>query len=169
MMTVPPQLTSSLPSFSYPASFRHPPPASSLDSLLCFISISTPSHGQFLAVLRHILCLPRSLPRSYLFDPAGGHLASAIAPNIAPGPRRAVTNSSKLWPLWKFRHFKLFEIEETVPLPLVPLVCMLACGPMMSNVPSGQVASASMPGIGHPVIPGCQSVCEIAWTTESLG
>ena len=29
MMTVPPQLTSSLPSFSYPASFRHPPPASS--------------------------------------------------------------------------------------------------------------------------------------------
>ena len=28
-MTVPPQLTSSLPSFSYPASFRHPPPASS--------------------------------------------------------------------------------------------------------------------------------------------
>ena len=30
MMTVPPQLTSSLPSFSYPASFRHPPPASSL-------------------------------------------------------------------------------------------------------------------------------------------
>ena len=30
MMTVPPQLTSSLPSFSYPASFRHPPPASSV-------------------------------------------------------------------------------------------------------------------------------------------
>ena len=30
-MTVPPQLTSSLPSFSYPASFRHPPPASSFD------------------------------------------------------------------------------------------------------------------------------------------
>ena len=30
MMTVPPQLTSSLPSFSYPASFRHPPPASSI-------------------------------------------------------------------------------------------------------------------------------------------
>ena len=29
MMTVPPQLTSSLPSFSYPSSFRHPPPASS--------------------------------------------------------------------------------------------------------------------------------------------
>ena len=29
MMTVPPQLTSSLASFSYPASFRHPPPASS--------------------------------------------------------------------------------------------------------------------------------------------
>ena len=29
-MTVPPQLTSSLPSFSYPASFRHPPPASSI-------------------------------------------------------------------------------------------------------------------------------------------
>ena len=29
MMTVPPQLTSSLPSFSYPASFRHLPPASS--------------------------------------------------------------------------------------------------------------------------------------------
>jgi hypothetical protein len=29
MMTVPPQLTSSLPSFSYPASFRHPAPASS--------------------------------------------------------------------------------------------------------------------------------------------
>ena len=29
MMTVPPQFTSSLPSFSYPASFRHPPPASS--------------------------------------------------------------------------------------------------------------------------------------------
>ena len=29
MMTVPPRLTSSLPSFSYPASFRHPPPASS--------------------------------------------------------------------------------------------------------------------------------------------
>ena len=29
MMTVPPQLTSSLPFFSYPASFRHPPPASS--------------------------------------------------------------------------------------------------------------------------------------------
>ena len=29
MMTVHPQLTSSLPSFSYPASFRHPPPASS--------------------------------------------------------------------------------------------------------------------------------------------
>jgi len=28
-MTVPPQLTSSLSSFSYPASFRHPPPASS--------------------------------------------------------------------------------------------------------------------------------------------
>ena len=34
MMTVPPQLTSSLPSFSYPASFRHPPPASSFD--MCF-------------------------------------------------------------------------------------------------------------------------------------
>ena len=32
MMTVPPQ-TSSLPSFSYPASFRHPPPASSLNML----------------------------------------------------------------------------------------------------------------------------------------
>ena len=31
MMTVPPQLTCSLPSFSYPASFRHPPPASSFD------------------------------------------------------------------------------------------------------------------------------------------
>ena len=31
-MTVPQQLTSSLPSFSYPASFRHPPPASSLSS-----------------------------------------------------------------------------------------------------------------------------------------
>ena len=29
-MTVPPQLTSSLLSFSYPASFRHLPPASSL-------------------------------------------------------------------------------------------------------------------------------------------
>jgi len=29
MLTVPPQLTSSLPSFSCPASFRHPPPASS--------------------------------------------------------------------------------------------------------------------------------------------
>ena len=29
MITVPPQLTSSLPSFSYPASFRPPPPASS--------------------------------------------------------------------------------------------------------------------------------------------
>ena len=34
MMTVPPQLTSSLPSFSYPASFRHPPPASSFQSFL---------------------------------------------------------------------------------------------------------------------------------------
>ena len=33
MMTVPPQLTSSLPSFSYPASFRHPPPASSCTTL----------------------------------------------------------------------------------------------------------------------------------------
>ena len=30
MLTVPPQLTSSLPSFSCPTSFRHPPPASSL-------------------------------------------------------------------------------------------------------------------------------------------
>ena len=30
MMTIPPQLTSSLPSFSYPASFRYPPPASNL-------------------------------------------------------------------------------------------------------------------------------------------
>jgi hypothetical protein len=40
MMTVPPQLTSSLPSFSYPASFRHPPPASSLTffyRVACFI------------------------------------------------------------------------------------------------------------------------------------
>ena len=40
MMTVPPQLTSSLPSFSYPASFRHPPPASSMSyyvhtSIIC--------------------------------------------------------------------------------------------------------------------------------------
>ena len=32
MMTVPPQLTSSLPSFSCPASFHHPPPASSAQS-----------------------------------------------------------------------------------------------------------------------------------------
>lgn len=143
-----------------------------LDSLLCFISISTPSHGQFLGVLRHILCLPRSLPRSYLFDPAGGHLASAIAPNIAPGPRRAVTNSSKVWPQWKFRHFKLFEIEETVPLPLV------TCGlwpndvqcPSMSQVAKWRVPACPALDIhGHPVIPGCQSVCEIAWTTESLG
>ena len=34
MMPVPPQLTSSLPSFSYPASFRHPPPASSFKGYL---------------------------------------------------------------------------------------------------------------------------------------
>ena len=34
-MTVPPQLTSSLPSFSYPASFRHPPPASSVYDWVC--------------------------------------------------------------------------------------------------------------------------------------
>ena len=38
MMTVPPQLTSSLPSFSYPASFRHPPPASSVH-LSCWKSL----------------------------------------------------------------------------------------------------------------------------------
>ena len=37
MMTVPPQLTSSLPSFSYPASFRHPPPASSLYNIMIYI------------------------------------------------------------------------------------------------------------------------------------
>ena len=36
MMTVPPQLTSSLPSFSYPASFRHPPPASSTSIFRCY-------------------------------------------------------------------------------------------------------------------------------------
>ena len=39
MMTVPPQLTSSLPSFSYPASFRHPPPASS-GSPFSFLSVA---------------------------------------------------------------------------------------------------------------------------------
>ena len=46
MMTVPPQLTSSLPSFSYPASFRHPPPASSqiLRESLSGISGSTYVH-----------------------------------------------------------------------------------------------------------------------------
>ena len=38
MMTVPPQLTSSLPSFSYPASFRHPPPASSFCGFSCDFS-----------------------------------------------------------------------------------------------------------------------------------
>ena len=36
MMTVLPQLTSSLPSFSYPASFRHPPPAS---IFFCFFGL----------------------------------------------------------------------------------------------------------------------------------
>ena len=36
MMTVPPQLTSSLPSFSYPASFRHPPQQSEELSEPCF-------------------------------------------------------------------------------------------------------------------------------------
>ena len=39
MMTVPPQLTSSLPSFSYPASFRHPPPASSTSIFRCYTHI----------------------------------------------------------------------------------------------------------------------------------
>ena len=39
MMTVPPQLTSSLPSFSYPASFRHPPPASSCIVVCIYIYI----------------------------------------------------------------------------------------------------------------------------------
>ena len=38
MMTVPPQLTSSLPSFSYPASFRHPPPASSVYTYYSILS-----------------------------------------------------------------------------------------------------------------------------------
>ena len=44
MMTVPPQLTSSLPSFSYPASFRHPPPASSLLLGLAHFSPESKSH-----------------------------------------------------------------------------------------------------------------------------
>ena len=52
MMTVPPQLTSSLPSFSYPASFRHPPPASSIYILKLYYIIS---YYTTLIILYHII------------------------------------------------------------------------------------------------------------------
>ena len=65
MMTVPPQLTSSLPSFSYPASFRHPPPASSLPQFLaiefhfvrkgCRGTIKFAFLPQFLAIELHFV------------------------------------------------------------------------------------------------------------------
>ena len=107
------------------------------------------------------LC-PRSLPRSYLFDPAGDHLASAIAPNIAPGPRRAVRNSSKVWPLWKFRHFKLFEIEEhrgnssiafSVHVGLWPND--VQCPSLCPKWPSGECQHARHWTSSHPRMPKC--------------
>ena len=52
MMTVPPQLTSSLPSFSYPASFRHPPPASSIHTYICMHIII--HINLYISIYRHL-------------------------------------------------------------------------------------------------------------------
>ena len=94
-MTVPPQLTSSLPSFSYPASFRHPPPASSGPMVYAFCLLER-AHWAATGCIFHLCFL--ALGARMLVSHAGKTHAGPqhlTAPKM--GPRRSASqrNASK--------------------------------------------------------------------------